>query len=153
MTVSDLELSKPTKPFHINSPVQHPLLLETFLTEKRPLRNGLFEQREDSLSAPALAGPDSKTWVVKKEPPALYIPLRKREELTGHFVNLGDTGSTEGEGDSPEDSEMMWIEDAKDGMRSGNMKGVREEFQWPSWINRGTHLGKNSFYSLPSGQM
>ena len=92
---------------------------------------------------------------MKKEPPPLYIPLRKREQLTGHFVNLGDTGSTEGEGegDSPEDSEMMWMDDAKDGLRSGNLKRVREEFHWPSKLNRGTHLGKNSFYSLPSGQM
>ena len=95
----------------------------------------MFEQREDS---PPLV-PDMKTWVVKKEPPPLYIPLRKHQqpELSGHFVNVG-VESNEVDGESYEVSEMTWKEDEKEDLA---VREVRKDFLWPS-------KRKNSFYSF-----
>ena len=86
---------------------------------------------------------------MKKEPPPLYIPLRKQQlQLSGHFVNVETGSSNEVEEDSLEDSEMMWLDDDKE-----DLKGVRKELLWPSKPNRLTPLSKNSFYSLRPGQM
>ena len=112
------ELSKPTK---TNSLIQNPLLLEK-LTKKRPLRESLLEEREDWDTQPAVPG--MKTWLTKKEP--LYIPLRK-EQLNGHFVSV-ESESNEGDGEIYKDSEMMWIEDAKDD--TGTVEGLRYDLRW-----------------------
>ena len=114
------ELSKPT---NTNSLLQNPLLLEK-LAEKRPLRESLLEEREDWDSQQA--APDMKTWLTKKEPS--YIPLRK-EQLSGRFVGV-DIESNEGDGEFFKDSEMMWIEDAKDDLRLDTVEGLRKEFRW-----------------------
>ena len=144
-SLSHQELSKPTKSFD-------PLLLEQFLTEKRPVGEILFEQREDSQPA----APYMKTWVMKNDqpaPPPLYIPLRKQPQLGGHFVKV-EIESNDVDGKLYEDSEMMRIEDAEDDHRSVSDTAieVKKDLQWSNQ-NRWNDVSKNSFFSFRSKQM